>query len=152
MAKATAHPDHRLISSEDVQGTLVYGAGDEEVGEIDHLLIEKVSGRVLYAVMSFGGFLGLGHSHYLSPGRHSSTTLTWAAIAQALPRKGYAMLLNSVTTRGKIVTGRPEPTNTMAFPVIGAPLRDVEQSHLGAGGRTHEPAAIILLPLWWPMR
>lgn len=58
MAKATAHPDHRLISSEDVQGTLVYGLGDKEVGEIDHLLIEKVSGR---------GFLGLAHSHYPIP-------------------------------------------------------------------------------------
>jgi PRC-barrel domain len=67
MAKATAHPDRRLISSEDVQGTLVYGVGDEEIGEIDHLLIEKVSGRVAYAVISFGGFLGLAHSHYPIP-------------------------------------------------------------------------------------
>src|SRR4029079_13268948 len=71
MAKATAHPDRRLISSEDVQGTEVYGAGDQALGEIDHLLIEKVSGRVPYAVMSFGGFLGLGHSHYPIP---------WAAL------------------------------------------------------------------------
>ena len=67
MAKATAHPDRRLISSEDVEGTEVYGSGDEVVGEIDHLLIEKVSGRVAYAVMSFGGFLGLAHSHYPIP-------------------------------------------------------------------------------------
>jgi PRC-barrel domain len=52
MAKATAHPDRRLISSEDVQGTEVYGAGDKAIGEIDHLLIEKVSGRVTYAVMA----------------------------------------------------------------------------------------------------
>jgi hypothetical protein len=37
MTKATAHPDHRLISSEDVQGTDVYGVGDEVIGEIDHL-------------------------------------------------------------------------------------------------------------------
>ena len=60
-AKATAHPDRRLISSEDVQGT-----GEEAIGEIDHLLIEKVSGRVVCAV-SFGGFLGLAHSHYPIP-------------------------------------------------------------------------------------
>ena len=46
MAKATAHPDRRLISSEDVEGTEVYGSGDEVIGEIDHLLIEKVAGRV----------------------------------------------------------------------------------------------------------
>src|SRR3954462_13943229 len=56
MAKTTAHPDHRLISSEDVQNTDVYGLGDQAIGEIDHLLIDKVSGRVAYAVMSFGGF------------------------------------------------------------------------------------------------
>jgi hypothetical protein len=67
MAQATAHPDRRLISSEDVQGTNVYGIGDEAIGEIDHLLIEKISGRVAYAVMSFGGFLGLAHSHYPIP-------------------------------------------------------------------------------------
>jgi hypothetical protein len=67
MGRATAHPDHRLISSEDVHGTDVIGAEDEVVGEIDHLLIEKLSGRVAYAVMSFGGILGLAHSHYPIP-------------------------------------------------------------------------------------
>ena len=76
MAKATAHPDRRLISSEDVEGTEVYGSGDEVLGEIDHLLIERVSGRAAYAVMSFGGFLGLAHSHYLKALRERSTSLT----------------------------------------------------------------------------
>lgn len=63
MASATQHPNHELISSEDVEGTNVYGADDAKVGEIDHLMIEKYTGKVTYAVMSFGGFLGLGHSH-----------------------------------------------------------------------------------------
>jgi PRC-barrel domain len=67
LAQATAHADRSLISSEDVVGTDVYGVGDEAIGEVDHLLIEKVSGRVAYAVMSFGGFLGLAHSHYPIP-------------------------------------------------------------------------------------
>lgn len=67
MASATVHPDHHLISSEDVEGTDVYGPGEEKVGDIDHLMIDKVSGRVTYAVMSFGGFLGLGHSHFPVP-------------------------------------------------------------------------------------
>lgn len=80
MAKATAHPDRRLISSEDVEGTEVYGAGDEVVGEIDHLLIEKVSGRVVYAVMSFGGFLDLAHSHYPIP---------WSALKYDTALGGY---------------------------------------------------------------
>ena len=55
------------ISTEDIQGTNVYGLDDAKVGEIDHLMIDKLSGRVTYAVMSFGGFLGLGHSHYPLP-------------------------------------------------------------------------------------
>jgi hypothetical protein len=75
MAKATAHPDRRLISSEDVEGTEVYGAGDDVVGEIDHLLIVKVSGRVAYAVMSFVGFLASRIAIIPSPGPHSNTTL-----------------------------------------------------------------------------
>ena len=60
MERATAHPNHRCISSEDVQGTEVYGPDGKNIGEIDHLIIDKISGRVGYAVMSFGGFLGLG--------------------------------------------------------------------------------------------
>jgi hypothetical protein len=39
----------------------------KNIGEIDHLIIDKLSGRVAYAVMSFGGFMGFGHSHYPIP-------------------------------------------------------------------------------------
>jgi PRC-barrel domain len=77
---ATAHPDRMLISSEDVNGTNVFGPGDTEIGEIDHLLIEKVSGCVAYAVMSFGGFLGLAHSHYPIP---------WSALKYDTALGGY---------------------------------------------------------------
>ena len=67
MARATAHSDHQCISSEDIQGTEVYGADGNNIGEIDHHIIDTVTGRVAYAVMSFGGFAGLGHSHYPIP-------------------------------------------------------------------------------------
>ncbi|MDQ8699216.1 PRC-barrel domain-containing protein [Hyphomicrobium sp. LHD-15] len=80
MARATAHPDHRLISSEDIHGTDVLGAGDDVIGEIDHLLIEKVTGRVVYVVMSFGGVLGLAHSHYPIP---------WSALTYDPTVAGY---------------------------------------------------------------
>ena len=80
MTQATAHPNHRLISSEDVQGTDVYGIGEEAIGQIDHLLIEKISGRVAYAVMSFGGFLGLAHNHYPIP---------WSALKYDTALQGY---------------------------------------------------------------
>lgn len=64
---ATAHPDHALVSSEDVEGTTVYDRSGNKIGEVDHLMIDKITGRVLYAVVSFGGFLSLGHSHYPLP-------------------------------------------------------------------------------------
>jgi len=67
MARATAHPNKQLISSEDVHGTEVYGADRKHIGEVDHLMIDKESGRVAYVVISFGGFMGLGHSHYPIP-------------------------------------------------------------------------------------
>jgi hypothetical protein len=67
MASATQHPNHQLISSEDVEETAVYDAKGTKIGEVDHLMIDKVSGRVGYAVISFGGFMGLGHSHYPVP-------------------------------------------------------------------------------------
>ncbi len=63
----TAHPNHSFISSEDVEGTGVYDQNRNHIGEVDHMMIDKISGRVVYAVISFGGFLGLGHSHYPLP-------------------------------------------------------------------------------------
>ena len=62
-----AHIAHPLVSSEDVHGTNVYSPDATKIGEVDHLVIDKQSGRVTYAVMNFGGFLGLGQSHYPLP-------------------------------------------------------------------------------------
>jgi len=51
-----------LVSAADVTGTSVYGADDSKVGTIDRVMIDKVSGKVAYAIMSFGGILGIGGS------------------------------------------------------------------------------------------
>ena len=56
-----------LIGSDKVEGTAVYGANDEKIGSIERVMIEKTSGRVLYAVLGFGGFLGIGNDHYPLP-------------------------------------------------------------------------------------
>jgi hypothetical protein len=49
-----------LVAASDVTGTVVYGADDSRVGTIDRVMIDKKTGKVAYAVMSFGGILGLG--------------------------------------------------------------------------------------------
>ena len=43
MAQATAHPNQQLISSEDVEGTEVYDAAGNNIGAIDHLMIDEPS-------------------------------------------------------------------------------------------------------------
>ena len=56
-----------LIGSDKVEGTAVFGIGDRKIGSIERVMIDKVSGRVSYAVLGFGGFLGLGNDHYPLP-------------------------------------------------------------------------------------
>ena len=56
-----------LIGSDKVEGTAVYGADDNKVGSIERVMIDKISGRVSYVVLGFGGFLGLGNDHYPLP-------------------------------------------------------------------------------------
>ena len=56
-----------LIGSDKVEGTAVYGADRQKIGSIERLMIDKVSGKVSYAVLGFGGFLGIGDDHYPLP-------------------------------------------------------------------------------------
>lgn len=51
---------HTLIASDRIEGTAVRRANGERIGHIERLMIDKLSGKVSYAVMSFGGFLGIG--------------------------------------------------------------------------------------------
>ena len=56
-----------IISSDKVNGTNVYNPAGEKLGSIDSLMIDKLSGKVRYAVMEFGGFLGMGTDRYPLP-------------------------------------------------------------------------------------
>jgi hypothetical protein len=56
-----------LIGSDKVEGTAVYRSNGEKVGTIGRLMIDKISGKVAYAVMSFGGFMGIGQESYPLP-------------------------------------------------------------------------------------
>ena len=120
MARATAHPNHQLISSEDVEGTDVYGVDGKKIGEIDHLMMDKISGRVTYAVISFGGLLGLGHSHYPVP---------WAALKYEPKLGGYITGITEEKLKDAPAfsddawsdrIGRPRCTSTTMHRPIGA--------------------------------
>ena len=57
----------RLIASDKVEGTAVYNRVGERLGEVYNFMVDKYSGQVAYAVMSFGGFLGIGESYHPLP-------------------------------------------------------------------------------------
>ena len=69
MQTDTLHSDqqtprsHTLIASDRVEGTPVRRSNGEKIGSIERLMIDKLSGSVAYAVLSFGGFLGMGQKH-----------------------------------------------------------------------------------------
>jgi hypothetical protein len=60
---------NRLIASDKVEGTFVYNLKDEHIGTVHNFMVDKSTGRVAYAVMSFGGFLGIGKSFHPLPWR-----------------------------------------------------------------------------------
>ena len=57
----------RLIASNKVEGTAVYDPQGERLGSIYNFMVDKRSGRAEYAVLSFGGFLGIGDDYYPLP-------------------------------------------------------------------------------------
>lgn len=59
----------RLIASDKVEGTAVYNRQGERLGTVHNFMLDKSTGRVAYAVMSFGGFLGMGESYHPLPWR-----------------------------------------------------------------------------------
>jgi PRC-barrel domain protein len=76
---------NRLISSEKVDGTAVYNGEGQHLGAVHHLMIDKFSGHVEYAVMSFGGFLGIGESYHPLP---------WRALTYNTSLGGYCVALD----------------------------------------------------------
>lgn len=72
----------RLISSAKVEGTPVYGRDGERLGKIESFMVDKYTGRVGYAVLSFGGTMGFGESLFPLP---------WSALTYDDDKDGYVL-------------------------------------------------------------
>lgn len=88
-----------LIGSDKVEGTAVYRSNGDRVGTIDRLMIDKLSGKVAYAVMSFGGFLGIGDDHYPVP---------WSLLTYNTDLGGYEVNISDAQLRGAPRFGQGE--------------------------------------------
>ena len=100
-----------IIESDRVEGTAVYDPSGSRIGTIRRLMIEKVSGKVLYADITFGGFLGLGNITTPSPGRSSVTTKGSADIAPTSQPSRSGVLRPSTAMRwcGPIANAKIKP-------------------------------------------
>ncbi|MPR10774.1 PRC-barrel domain-containing protein [Microvirga tunisiensis] len=80
-----------VIESDRVEGTAVYDPQGNRLGSIKRLMIEKISGKVAYAVMSFGGFLGIGEDEH---------TIPWGKLTYDTSLGGYRTDITEEQLRG----------------------------------------------------
>lgn len=73
-----------LISAGTIRGTPVYNTDGETLGSVDDLMVDTETGRIVYALMSFGGFLGIGERIHPLP---------WAVLKYDKVRRGYVVPL-----------------------------------------------------------
>jgi len=79
-----------LIASDKVEGTAVYDRKGERLGSVYNFMVGKRSGQVAYAVMSFGGWLGMGESYHPVP---------WSTLTYDTDRGGYVVGLTKESLR-----------------------------------------------------
>jgi hypothetical protein len=82
---------HALIGSDKVEGTAVYRSNGEKIGQIARVMIGKQSGKVGYAVMSFGGFMGIGEDYYPLP---------WSLLVYNPRLEGYEVNISETQLKG----------------------------------------------------
>jgi hypothetical protein len=90
-ATLTKRETPRLIAADKVQGTAVYNREREKLGSIERLMIDKSSGNVVYAVLSFGGLLGMGERHFPLP---------WQVLTYDERSGGYSIDLDKQVLEG----------------------------------------------------
>jgi hypothetical protein len=92
---ATTVDDRRetvsLIGSDKVEGTAVYGADMRKIGTVQRVMIDKISGKIAYAVVSFGGFLGMGEEYSPMP---------WSKLDYETQLGGYLVDITEDQLRG----------------------------------------------------
>ena len=91
VGSAATDETDRLIASNKVEGTAVYNRQGERLGSIYNFMVDKRSGQVEYAVMSFGGFLGIGDSYHPLP---------WKTLKYDTAMGGYVVDLDKDRLQG----------------------------------------------------
>jgi sporulation protein YlmC with PRC-barrel domain len=73
------------IAASQVNGTSVYNMAGEKLGSVYDVILDKTSGKAEYAILSFGGFLGIGDSYHPLP---------WNQLTYDTAQDGYVVDLD----------------------------------------------------------
>jgi sporulation protein YlmC with PRC-barrel domain len=60
-------PEPATARVSDLLSLPIYGVGDEKLGKVEDLVVDPSSGKIRYAVLSFGGILGMGEKYFAVP-------------------------------------------------------------------------------------
>ena len=63
----TSDTSGRLIAASKVNGTAIYDASGEKIGNVYDIMLDKTSGKADYAILNVGGFLGMGGRYHPLP-------------------------------------------------------------------------------------
>ncbi len=91
----------RLIAASQVNGTSVYNLAGEKLGSIYDVMLAKGSGKAEYAIMSFGGFLGIGERYHPLP---------WDVLTYSPEHEGYIVDIDRSRLEGAPSYAADEPS------------------------------------------
>jgi sporulation protein YlmC with PRC-barrel domain len=104
---------NELIASNKVEGTAVYDRNGEKIGAVHNFMVGKRSGRVAYAVVSFGGFLGFGGGYHPLP---------WNALTYDEAKGGYVVAIDKDRLRN--APRHQENEDAFSNPAFGRQVRE----------------------------
>ncbi|MDT4795580.1 PRC-barrel domain protein [compost metagenome] len=75
-------PGPVIMAADTLDGNLVLGPNGDKLGKINHIMLDVPRGQIAYAVLSFGGFLGVGTKMFAVP---------WSALTLDTVRKSFVL-------------------------------------------------------------
>jgi sporulation protein YlmC with PRC-barrel domain len=90
-ASSSESPGPALMGADTLLGNDVYNKDDQDLGDIKELMIDMASGRIAYAVLSFGGLLGMGDKLFAVP---------WAALTLDTVNKRFTLNISKEVLKG----------------------------------------------------
>jgi sporulation protein YlmC with PRC-barrel domain len=118
----------RLIAASKVNGTNVYDLSGDKLGSVHDVMLDKGSWKAEYAIMSFGGFLGIGDKYHPLP---------WNQLKYDTRQGGYVVNID----RGKLEGGPIYNSDEMSVwgDTHGRAIDDYYGTGTGFGGAGVEP-------------